>query len=190
MWLWKKKKFIPFLDTPSPIENGKRWRFIEKSIPFSLSLRVVWICSKAENREKRLRQLKYLLLARNYPESLIDRSMEKAKKFPRKIALLNVRKKTTENRPIFISKYDLIMPSIQRILEKHWRAMNAQDKYQRNGFTKPPMTAYRRQSNLRNRLIKSKLPPPPRLYRERPSRRGQLWQDLPNLCICEIWQKS
>ena len=93
-----------------------------KSIPFSLSLRIVRICSKTENRDKRLLELKELLLARYYPESLIDRSMDKARKIPRKIALLKVIKKTTENRPIFISKYDPRMPSIQPILEKHWRA--------------------------------------------------------------------
>jgi hypothetical protein len=32
-------------------------------------------------------------MARNYPESLVDRATEKAKKIPRKIALLKIRKK-------------------------------------------------------------------------------------------------
>ena len=48
-------------------------------------------------------ELKELLLARNYPESLIDRSIEKAKKIPREVALMKVKKKTTENRSIFIA---------------------------------------------------------------------------------------
>ena len=45
--------------------------------------------------------------------------------------------------------------------------MRAQDKYLRECFAKPPMTAFKRQSNLRNHLIKSKLPPPARPYPER-----------------------
>ena len=93
-------KSIPFLDTSLQIENGKididlykkktdRNQYLlpsschpkstTKSIPYSLSLRIVRICSKEENRDKRLHELKELLLARNYPESLIDRSIKKAK---------------------------------------------------------------------------------------------------------------
>ena len=50
------------------------------------------VCSKPEDRDKRLAELKELLLARNYPETLIDRSIEKGEKIPRKIALLKVQK--------------------------------------------------------------------------------------------------
>ena len=182
----KKTTSIPFLDTSLKIENGKididlykkktdRNQYLlpanchpkttTKSIPFSLSLRIIRICSKPENRDKRLTELKELLTARNYPESLIDRSIEKAKKIPRKVALMKVEeKKTTENRPIFITKYDPRMPVLQPILAKHWRAMKIQDKYLSECIIKPPMTAFRMQANLRNYLIKSKLPPPPRPY--------------------------
>ena len=158
----EQTRSIPFLDTSLQIENGRidvdlykkktdRNQYLlpsschpkstTKSIPFSLSLRIVRICSKQENSDKQLEELKELLWARNYPESLIDRGIEKAKKIPRKIALLKVQKQTIENRPIFISKYDPRMPSIQPIMEKHWRARIAQDKYLKECFTKPPMTA-------------------------------------------------
>ena len=43
----------------------------------------------------------------------------------------------------------------------------AQDKYHSEYLSKPPLTAFRRQNNLRNHLIKSNLPPPPRPYPER-----------------------
>ena len=46
-------------------------------------------------------ELKELLMARQYPEPLINKAIDKAKKIPRKIALLKVHKKITENRPIF-----------------------------------------------------------------------------------------
>ena len=87
---------IPFLDTSLKIENGRiivdfykktsdRNQYLlpsschpkttTKAIPFSLSLRIVRICSKPEDRDKRLAELKELLLARNYPETIIDRSI-------------------------------------------------------------------------------------------------------------------
>ena len=100
------------------------------------------------------------MLARQYPESLIDRSIEKARKIPRQIALLKVKIKEKEKQPIFAVKYDPRMPALQPMLAKHYRSMVSQDTYLKQCFPKPPLTAFRRQNNLRNFLIKSKLPPP------------------------------
>ena len=107
-------------------------------------------------------ELKELILARQYPESLIDRAIERARKIPRKVALLKVRTKNKEKQPIFAVKYDP-MP----MLAKHYRSMISQDSHLKQCFPKPPLTAYKRQSNIRNFLIKSKIPPPPELYPRR-----------------------
>ena len=125
------------------------------------------ICTKPENRDKRLAELKELLLAREYPESLIDRAVERAKKIPRKVALYKVTKKITEERPIFALKFDPRMPSVPKLLAKHWRSMVSQNQYMKECFKKPPMTTFRKQPNLRNLLIKSKIPPPPEPYPRR-----------------------
>ena len=87
---------IPFLDTSIRIENNRIYIDLDKkktdrnqyllpsschpknttkSIPYSFNLRIVRIFPKKENRDKRLVELKELLLARQYPESLIDISM-------------------------------------------------------------------------------------------------------------------
>ena len=87
------KAAIPFLDNSISIENGKievdlfkkqtdRNQYLlpsschpkatSKAIPFSLSLRIVRICTKKEQRDQRLLELKELLLASQYPEQLID----------------------------------------------------------------------------------------------------------------------
>ena len=68
-----------------------------KAIPYSLSLRIIRICTKPQNRDKRLAELKELLLARNYPKEMIDRAINKARKIPRKMALMKVQKKDQEN---------------------------------------------------------------------------------------------
>ena len=112
------QKSIPFLDTSITIKNGKidldlykketdRKQYLLReschpqsftaSIPFSLGLRIVRICTSEENRDLRLSELKNDLLERKYPEELIDRGIYKAQKIPRKIALLKVKKKATQN---------------------------------------------------------------------------------------------
>ena len=78
-----------------------------------------------------------------------------------------VKKKITEKRPIFATKYDPRMPALQPIIAKHWRSMVLQDKHLEKCFSQPPLTAFKRQTNLRDLLIKSKVPPPPKKYPER-----------------------
>ena len=89
---------------------------VTKSIPFKLSLRIVRICIKPENRDQRLSEIKDLLLARKYPETLIDRGIQRAVKIPRKVALLKVKRKEAEIRPIFAVKFDPRLPPIQPIV--------------------------------------------------------------------------
>ena len=183
-----EKKSIPFLDTSLSIKNGKievdlfrketdRNQYLlpsschpkstTASIPFSLSLRIVRICTNTLKRDIRLAELKQLLLARNYPEPLIDSAVTKARKIPRKIALLKVKDKKSNSRPVFVVKYDPRLPPIETIQAKHWRSMTGQNKYLKEVFKEPPMTAYRRQNNLRDILIKAKVPPAPARYPSR-----------------------
>ena len=87
-------------------------------------------------------------------------AISKAVKIPRKVALFKIRKKDEDQkRPVFVLKYDPRMPPIQSIQAKHWRAMTAQDQHLANVFQQPPIIAYRRQRNLKDILIKSKVPP-------------------------------
>ena len=77
---------------------------VTASIPFSLGLRINRICSREEIRNRRLEELKTVLLGRGYPEELVKRGIEKGKKIPIIKALLKVKKKTAQNRPVFFNK--------------------------------------------------------------------------------------
>ena len=56
---------------------------VTKNIPYSLALRIVRICSKTLARDKRLSELKQMLLDPNYKASIIDAAIKKAKAVPR-----------------------------------------------------------------------------------------------------------
>ena len=105
---------ISFLDTSCSLENGKiildlfkketdRNQYLlptschpmscTKNIPYSLSLRIVRICTQEYKRDQRLEELKELLLNRNYSPALVDRAIGKAKKFPD----IKLSKKSKEN---------------------------------------------------------------------------------------------
>ena len=58
------------------------------------------------------------------------------------------------------------LPALSSILKKHWRVMT-QDPYLKEVFPLPPMIAYRRPTNLKDKLVRAKIPS----HSSRPSRR-------------------
>ena len=171
---------IPFLDTSAKIKDNKivldlykkptdRCQYlltsschpahVTQNIPFSLAYRIVRICSEPESRDQRLSELKELLLSRNYKSSLVDAAIEKARKIPRSLALEKVsRIQNKPSRPVLAITFDPRLPCIPQILKKHWRTMVKADPHLAETFPLPPLTAYRRPDNLRNKLIRSKIP--------------------------------
>ena len=182
---------IPFLDTLCSIKDGRidtdlyrkntdrnqyllpsscHSKMTTKTIPMSLGLRIVRICSDPEKRDKRMKELKELLLDRDYPETMVDSALEKAKKVPRKAALKKVIKNNQTKRPVFALTYDPRLPSITNLQTKHWRSMVSRDKYLENVFPSPPLTAYKRQPNIRSHIIRAAVPKGPGRYPQRNQR--------------------
>ena len=123
---------IPFLDMSISIENGRietdlfkkdtdrnqyllrescHPKGVTASIPFSLGLRINRVCSKKEYRDKRLEELTTVLLKRGYPEELVKRGIEKARKVHGLKALSKVKKKTDQNRPVLTINVDPRLPA-------------------------------------------------------------------------------
>ena len=82
-------------------------------------------------------------MSRKYPNNLIDRAIDKARKVPRKLALRKVTKKKETNRPVFAVTFDPRLPAINNIQTKHWRSMTNQDQYLAEVFPEPPLTAHK-----------------------------------------------
>ena len=187
----EEKSAIPFLDTLCSIKNGRidtdlykkptdrnqyllpsscHSKMTTKAIPMSLGLRIVRICSDTDKRDKRMEELKGLLLERGYSEGMVDSALERAKKVPRKAALKKVAKKVQTKRPVFAVTYDPRLPSITNLQAKHWRSMVSRDKYLGDVFPSPPLTAYKRQPNIRSHIIRAAVSKGPSRYPQRNQR--------------------
>ena len=129
---------------PSSVHPGT----VTKNIPFSLALRIVRACTNSSDRDQRHLELKDMLLARNYPERLIDSAIDRARKIPRQIALTKSVQKRTKKRPIFAIKFDPRLPAMESLQAKHWRSMVAQDQHLLECFPEPPLVAFKRKRNL------------------------------------------
>ena len=102
---------------------------------------LIKICSEVEDRNKRLEELKSLLLSRDYKLKLINAAIEKAIKIPRSTALNRVEKSKETRRPVFAIYYDPRLPSIPGIIRKHWRTMVHSDPHLKETFPVPPLVA-------------------------------------------------
>ena len=141
-----------------------------KNIPYSLALRIIRVCNEPVERDLRLKELKDMLIFRNYPNNLVDRAIDKAREVPRELALRKVTRNKQTNRPVFAISYDPRLPAINNIQTKHWRSMTSQNQYLAEVFPEPPLTAYKRQSNLRQHLIRAKVADHPSLRPKRESK--------------------
>jgi hypothetical protein len=100
----------------------------------------------------------------------INRAIDRAREIPRHVALRRVIRTQANSRPVFALTYDPRLPPIQSIQAKHWRSMVGQDPYLSEVFTQSPLTAYRRQRNIRDNLIRAKVPMDPKPYPQRKQR--------------------
>ena len=70
-------------------------------------------------RDKRLMELKQLLIVRGYNLRTVDSALERVKKIPRKIALRKVSKPNQTERPLLAATYNPRLPYITNIQAKH-----------------------------------------------------------------------
>ena len=173
---------IPFLDCEVRLEQGKlitdlyrkptdRNQYLMTSschpnacftsIPRSLALRCVRICSLEEDREKRFAELKELLVARGYKPKMVDSAIAQARQVPRMEAIKRVYKERSTDRPVLAVQYDPRLPALPSIVVKHWKTLT-NDPEMREAFPKPPMVAYKKQPNIRDKLIRAKVPKIPK----------------------------
>ena len=173
------KYSVPFLDTSLSIKDGQMVSDLYRkptdtnkyllpdschsntckaNIPFSLFLRITRICSENTSKEKRYQELEQMLIDRDYPSNIIENAMKRARTISREVALRPTATTTTTRRPVWVVSWDPRLPSLQAITKKHWRTMKLTDPYLEEVFPEPPLIAYKRQKNIRDFLIRAKVP--------------------------------
>ena len=124
-------------------------------------------CSNKQDRNKRLKELEDLLVARDYDKHMVEAAIEKARAVPRERALMKSNKPKQTQRSVFVTPYDPRLPAIIPVQAKHWKAMVNQATYLKQEFPEPPMTAFRKQKNIRGHLIRVKVASKPKVYPKR-----------------------
>ena len=140
---------------------------VHVNIPFSLGYRILRICSKEETCLKRLEELRQKLLSREYPAKVVDHALRRVKAIPRSEALKRVDKKPTERETLVVT-YHPSLPSVTKIVQKHWSVMVDNSQALKRVFGQPSMVAYKRGKNIGDILIRAKF----KAKKSRPKRRN------------------
>ena len=125
----------------------------------SLAHRVVRICSRLEDRYKRLEELRELLLGRGYNARMLSEVIGMARSMDRDQALEKVErvKMGEEDRVHYVVTYDPRLPPIPQILGRNWRTMCERDRRLPAVFTHPPRCSMKKGRNVANHLIRARL---------------------------------
>ena len=102
------------------------------------------------------------LKGRGYKHKQVLDQFQKALEISRQVALEKVNSVKKENGPILSLPYDRRMPNITSILHQHWLYLLKVNPDLKRVLPKPPMVSYTRPKNLRDILVRSKLPGQPK----------------------------
>ena len=128
-----------------------------ENIPFSLALRINIICRDISKRDIRHEELKEMLLEKEYPEGMVNSAIHRAKTITMSQALKPVVAHNETRGPAFVTFFDPGLPNIQSIQLKQWRSMTNVNPYLQEVFPQPLLVSYKRQKNLKDKLVKAKV---------------------------------
>lgn len=153
-----------------------------KNIPFSLAYRLRRICSEDDAFEKRLTELKDMLLERNYKLNIIEPAFQRARLISREEAIKRVTYNRTTNKITFVIPFDPRLPKISQITRKHFELMK-KDSLCAEIFKDGVQVAYKRPQNIRDILCRATLPP----LRARSANRAEKgWKTCFNCKTCDL----
>ena len=147
---------------------------------YSLAIRLRRICCTDELFELRASQLKQRLLERGYATETVDAGIRRAREVPRREALKKVERgggESVEGRQHrLIVEFDRrSSPALAQVLKNNFEAACNRDTRLRTLFKKPPKPTFRKGTNLKQMLVKARIPkakPANTRGGERENRRG------------------
>ncbi|XP_041430880.1 uncharacterized protein LOC121397711 [Xenopus laevis] len=128
---------------------------LKNSLPYSQFMRVKRIVSDSKDCDFYLKEMVDRFGARGYSKQILKNNLEKVHQQTRQELLIaNVPKHKDNNRIAFVSRYNTASKQIGNIIRKHWHLLQS-CLTEVPSFQLPPMLAYKRARNLKDRLVKA-----------------------------------
>ena len=130
----------------------------KSSIPYSQFLRLRRLCSSDEDFEIKARQMAGFFVSQGYEEQCVTNGLSRARQKPRAVALEDQigRHVAKTDRPVLSIIYHPHNLPVTKIIRKNFHILQS-DPELKEVFPEPPLVAFKRDTNLRDQLVHSKL---------------------------------
>ena len=128
----------------------------KQGIIYSQALRYRRTITNDTTLRNQLEKLKIILMTRGYDSNTIDEAFKKVTQQTQKQLLHNDKPNKTGNRPTFSIPFNTNTTHINQILKKHWHLIE-DDPTLKILWPDIPMVAFKRNKNIREMLVCSKL---------------------------------
>ena len=151
--------FVKSTDTHQYLHSKSCHRFHTKAgIPYGQALRLKRIISNEDKFESRCTDLKNWLVKRGFEEKMVADQISKAKSQDRDTLLRQEKKKGEQVGPLISLRYHPILSAnVHKILKNLQPILMSNDDL-KTVFQNPPKVVYRRAKNLKDHLVRAKLP--------------------------------
>ena len=95
------------------------------------------------------------MVARGYPQNLIDKHLSEINFTERKSALKQNKKNTNDILP-FVTQYEPAVPNIKQILMNKWHIIEEQPLLKQI-FKDPPIISFKKGKSLKDMLVRAKI---------------------------------
>lgn len=127
----------------------------KKAIPYSQAHRYRRICSDEKDFQCHAKELRTALVAKHYPERIVDDAISRAQALDRNEILTGSKPRHPKNQTNLILTYSSTLPHVNNILAKHFNIIQQSTRLS-SIFTEPPRVVYRRGRNLRDILVRAR----------------------------------
>lgn len=130
----------------------------KNSIPYSQLLRAKRICSEEDNFTSVQAEMTKFFHQRGYPDRITQSAIDRIQEVDRESALTKTVKPTSNRVPLVMTYHPQAI-SIRNIVFRNFKELQRDDTT-KNIFNEPPVTAYRRDRNISNHLVRASHPSP------------------------------
>ena len=123
----------------------------KKAIPYGLAIRAKRICSNDADYVKNKNLIAKHMVKRGYRMSHVHQSMKKADSMNRKDLLQYKTRKKNDRVPLVVT-FSENLPNVQNILHRRMDILERSSRM-KDVYTAPPITAYRRDQNIKDVLV-------------------------------------
>ncbi|XP_041424205.1 uncharacterized protein LOC121395238 [Xenopus laevis] len=129
------------------------------SLPYTQYSRVKRIVSDPHTYTKRIEEMTDRFKERGYPEDVLNKGLSLINNKSRAELLQPPSgNKTNENRIVFVSGFSTASKHVTKIIHKHWHLLTS-CLSDIPAFQQPPLMAYKRARNLKDRLVRADIGP-------------------------------